>query len=228
MPQIIVPRHTLDVVLTCDPAISEKSSACRTAIVAVGMSPGSRLFVLETWAGRQGDPFKVIDQLLEMAYRWQPRVIGIEAVAYQAALLPFMERVMHERHIWYSVLPLHPDRNEKKESRIKSLQPFFRTGQIYLQRGMLDLIEEYETFPYGRTNDLLDALAHAIRMVVPQEMPKAPGLDNRLRELARRDPGAAQYWRQVAEKEGRLERLPGIDDLLEQDEEVFAVGMGEL
>ena len=228
MPQIIVPRNTLDVVLTCDPAISEKSSACRTALIAAGISPGNRVFVLETWAGRQGDPYKIIDQMLAMAYRWQPRVIGIEAIAYQQALLPFMERIMKTRHIWYSVIPLHPDRNEKKESRIKSLQPFFRTGQIYIQRGMLELIEEYETFPNGRTNDLLDALANAVRLLVPQQMPSAPGLDMRLRELARRDPSSARYWRKDAERRGMIEPEPSLDDLLEtQDEELTVAGVAE-
>lgn len=227
MPQILVPRAQLDVVLTCDPAISEKLDACRTAICVVGMSPGLRLFVLEYWVGRQGDPFKIIETLLRLAACWQPRVIGIEAVAYQQALLPFLERVMRTRQLWYPVVPLHPDRHEKKAQRIQSLQPYARTGQLYIQRGMLELIEEYETFPYGRTDDLLDALAHAVRLVVPKETPAAPGLDARLRELAQRSPASARYWRKDAERRGLIAPEPTLDELLDEQEEAFAEGVGE-
>lgn len=228
MTQILVPRRTLDVVLTCDPAISQKSSACRSAIIVAAMSPAQRIFVLDAWAGRQNDPFLLIDQVLMMSMKWGARLIGIEGVAYQQVLQPFIERVMRQRNLYFPVEMMMPDRNEKKEQRILSLQPFFKTGQIFMQQGMTDLIDEVTTFPRGKTNDLLDALAYAIRLLLPKNIQTHTGLDIRLQELAKRDASSARYWRKDAEKRGLLEPEPTLDDILEgETEEAALVGIGE-
>jgi len=222
---IIVPRSTLDVVITCDPAISEKSAACRTAITVAGITPYHKIFLLEYWVGRQGDPARIIDKLLDLAYFWQPRLIGVESVAFQQALEPYIRREMDARNTHYSLLMLKPDRNEKKDQRILSLQPYFRSGQIYIQNGMLDFIEEYETFPLGRTRDLLDAFSYAVRLLVPQVTSRKPGLEVRLKELEARDPVSAAYWRADAKRRGLIAEDPE-DDFEDIEEEVEA-GIGE-
>jgi hypothetical protein len=225
---VSIPRRELDVVITCDPAISEKSSACRSAIVVVGMSPYRKMFVLDYWVGRQGDPAKLINKMLDLAYDWQPRVIGIESVAFQASMEPYTNREMQIRGVFYPLIMLKPDRNERKNQRILSMQPFFRTGQIYIQRGMFDLIEEYETFPLGKTQDILDALAYGIRLLVPQAPEQKPGLDEKLRLMARQDPSSARYWRADAVKRGLLEPQPTLEQLVEDDvDQQFEVGVGE-
>jgi predicted phage terminase large subunit-like protein len=216
---ITISRSTLDIVITCDPAISEKSSAARTAIVVMGMSPYQKMILLEYWVGRQGDPAKVIQTYLDMAHFWQPRCIGIEMVAFQKALEPFTIKEMASRGEYWPVVNLKPDRNEKKEQRILSMQPFFRSGQILIQRGMSEFIEEYETFPLGRTRDILDAMAYAVRLLTPQQQSKRPGLDEQLRLLAKQDPMSARYWRADAVKQGLLEKQEDLDDVLDGDYE---------
>lgn len=228
MGQIIVPRKSLDVVITCDPAISERESACRSAITVAGMSPYNKIFLLDVWAGRSNDPLTLIDRMLEMADFWQPRLIGIEAVAFQQALKPFTERRMEQLGKWWQVEMLRPDRNEKKDQRILSLQPYFRTGQIYIQRGHFDFIGEYETFPNGRTKDILDAFAYAVRLLVPQQPERKAGTELTLAELSKRDPMSARYWRAEAVKRGLLEPQRTLDEEIEDAETVEAfTGMGE-
>lgn len=227
---ISVPLRDMDVVLTCDPAISEKSSACRSAIIALGMTPFRKIIVLDYWVGRQGDPAKLIETMLDLAYKWQPRVIGIESVAFQASMEPYTLREMTIRGVYYPLLMLKPDRNERKAQRILSMQPFFRSGQIYIQRGMFDLIEEYETFPLGRTQDLLDAMAYAVRLLNPQQPANKPGLEEKLKLMGREDPESARYWKAFHRKQGKLEPEQTIDDILEdgnQIEETFEVGIGD-
>jgi predicted phage terminase large subunit-like protein len=229
MNDLIIPRSTLDVVITCDPAISEKVDAARTAITVAGMSPYNKIFLLHVWAARQGDPYKVIKEILALADKWQPRIIGIEAVAYQKALLPFMEREMRASGKWYVVEALKPDRNEKKNQRILAMQPFFKSGQIYVQRGMLDFIEEFESFPNGRTVDILDAFAYAVRLLVPQQPSKQPGIELRLAELAKKDPMSARYWRAEAVRRGTLDPQKTLDEEIEELlEEDYVAGIGEL
>ena len=224
---IQVPRNTLDVVITCDPAISERSAACRTAITVMGMTPYQKMFLLAYWVGRQGDPAKIIEQLLDLADFWQPRVIGIESVAFQQALEPYTRRDMEVRGVFHPLIMLKPDRNEKKDQRILSMQPYFRSGQIYIQAGMLEFIEEFETFPLGRTRDILDAMSYAVRLLVPQNVSKKPGLETRLAELSLRDPVSARYWRADAIRRGVLEKE--TDDILDDDYagELDTEGVGE-
>lgn len=226
---ITILRSTLDVVICCDPAISERSTAARTAIVVMGMSPYQKMVLLEYWCGRQGDPAKIIDTYLGMAHFWQPRCIGIEMVAYQKALEPYTQKAMADRGEYFTIVNLKPDRNEKKEQRILSMQPYFRSGQIYIQRGMTEFIEEFETFPLGRTRDILDAMAYAVRLLTPQQQSKKPGLDDRLKMLAKVDPMSARYWRADAVKQGLLEQEKSIDDILDENEysEKFEDGVGE-
>jgi predicted phage terminase large subunit-like protein len=212
---IKVPKNTLDVVITCDPAISEKESACRTAITCVAMSPYSKIFLLDYWAGRQRDPDKVIQTMLNMAAEYLPRAIGIETVGYQQALMPFMQRAMTIRGQYWPVIEMKPDRKEKKEARILSLQPYFRAGQIFIPRGAAEFIEEYETFPFGKTCDILDAFSYALRLLVPMQGNKKPALEDKLEKLALVDQSSARYWRRDAERRGILEPLedPDIEDI---------------
>jgi predicted phage terminase large subunit-like protein len=228
---IFIPRSTMDIVICCDPAISERETAARTAIVVMAMTPYQKMFLLEYWVGRQGDPFKIITTMLEMARFWQPRCIGIEMVAYQKSLEPYTMKAMQERSEWWPIVNLKPDRNEKKEQRILSMQPFFRSGQIYIQRGMADFIEEYETFPLGRTRDILDAMSYAVRLLTPQQQSKKPGLDEQLKVLAREDPMSARYWRAQAVKQGLIEPMQTLDELLDDtdagSESKFEEGVGD-
>lgn len=225
---IRVPRNSLDVVITCDPAISEKASACKTAITCVAMSPYSKIFLLDYWAGRQRDPDKVIHTMLNMAAEYMPRLLGIETVGYQQALMPYMQRSMTVRGQFWPVRELKPDRKEKKEARILSLQPYFRAGQVFIPRGASEFIEEYETFPYSRTCDLLDAFAYAVRLLVPMSTSKKPALEDKLEKLAMVDPGSARYWRKDAERRGILIPEIGPEDAYAGDDtETYQAGIGE-
>lgn len=211
----------LDTVICVDPAISERSTAARTAIIVAGMSPYGKLFLLDSWCGRQGDPAKIIDQTLAMAAEWMPRVIGIEMIAYQKALLPYMQREMASRTRWWPIIELKPDRNsktaEKKNMRILSMVPYFKSGQIHILRGNYDFIEEYESFPNGSTVDLLDAFSYAVRLLVPKDDSRKPALEYKLKALEKEDPSAARYWRKVAERRGELEST--TDDMLDGEED---------
>jgi len=212
----------LDIVITVDPAISERSTAARTAIVVAGISPYGKIFLLDSWAGRQGDPAKVIEQIVAMALEWGPRCIGIEMIAYQKALLPYMNREMTSRSKWWPIIELKPDRNskavEKKNMRILSMVPFFKSGQIYILRGNYDFIDEFESFPNGSTVDLLDAFSYAIRLLVPKDDSRKPALEYKLKALEREDPSAARYWRKLAEKRGELE--PQIDEIDDPEDQL--------
>jgi predicted phage terminase large subunit-like protein len=147
-------RHML-----VDPAISERSTAARTAIVVTGASSDGRKFVLDAWADRC-QPFRMFEKIFELQDKWDCEAVGVENVQYQRAIKPFLEAESQRRGRWINVRELKPDVRVKKEGRIRALQPYFERGEIFMRREMRELLGEYESFPVGATVDLLDALAY--------------------------------------------------------------------
>src|SRR5262249_17022693 len=142
-----------------DPAISERATAARTAVVVTGAAPDGREFVLGSWADRC-QPFKMFEKIFEFQDKWDCESVGIESVQYQRALKPFLEAEAQRRGRWINVRELKPDVRIKKEGRIRALQPYLERGELWFQRDMRELLGEYESFPVGATVDLLDALAY--------------------------------------------------------------------
>ncbi len=190
----------LDIVTIVDPAISEKLTAARTAIVTVGISPSEDIILFPTVAARI-DPTTLIETTLSEAIRYGSRMIGIEGVAYQRSLGHFIEKRMAEMGRWFPVRILKPDRRERKEGRIRGrLHGYFKARQVHCSAGDFQFIKELEEFPNGRTNDILDALAYAPECwEIPDALP-VNDLDRKLTTLAEQDPNSARYWRSYHRK----------------------------
>lgn len=142
-----------------DPAISERAGAARSAIIVDGVHADDRKFVLEAWAKRC-QPFEMIEKIFEFQGIYDCESVGFESVAYQRILKPILEAEAERRGMWLNVVELRPDSREKKENRIRGIQPELERGNIWIRRDMEDLIAEYTQFPVGGTVDLLDALAY--------------------------------------------------------------------
>src|SRR5436190_13288241 len=154
------PIAALRITARCDPAISEKAGAARSAIIVDGVAADERVYVLEAWAKRV-QPFEMIEKLFEFQEQYNLESIGIESVAYQRILKPVIERECERRGIWINVVELKPDSRERKFNRIRGkLQPSLERGLIWVRTDMQDLLDEYRMFPNGPTVDLLDALAY--------------------------------------------------------------------
>ena len=87
--------------------------------------------------------------------------VGIEKVAYQKALIHFVEKEKIKRNIMFSTFELEADK--QKEIRIMALQPRFKAHQVYLPE-YADYLTELETellmFPKCLHDDLVDSLAY--------------------------------------------------------------------
>ena len=57
---------------------------------------------------------------------------------------------------------LKTDTSRKKDTRIRSFYPYVTQHRFFIpQTGLFDFEAEFESYPVGRTCDLLDALAYA-------------------------------------------------------------------
>ena len=152
--------HSMNIYTTVDLAISQKVNADYSAIVTVGVNSAGHWFVLDVEYGRY-DPSTTIDAIFSAVQKWHPLSVGIEVVAYQAALQHFLEKEMPRRGTFFRITPLKAEK--KKEIRIDNIQPRFAVGTVWFKTGALwlDKIEgELLAYPHGAHDDVIDALAY--------------------------------------------------------------------
>ncbi len=102
-----------------------------------------------------------MDAIFSAVQKWRPLSVGIEIVAYQAALQHFLEKEMPQRGIFFRITPLKASKN--KEIRIDTLQPRFAVGTVWFKTGAVWLTEienELLSYPHGARDDVIDALAY--------------------------------------------------------------------
>lgn len=150
----------MNVFTTVDLAISQKESADYTVVCTIGVNSDNHWFILDINYGRW-DPTQTIDAIFDAVGRYKPVYVGVEKVAYQAALSHFIEKEMPKRNVWFTVKDL--EAKEKKEERIKAIQPRFKSGTVWFPIGASFLGElegELLSFPKALHDDLTDALAY--------------------------------------------------------------------
>ena len=151
-----IPNHT-SCFAFIDPAIGQHKRHDYTGIVVVEADYMGDWYVRLAKRERL-TPTEIIEKMFEIHKVFKPQAIGVEIVAYQEALLYFLDQAMRERKV---ILPVKGvKRNQQsKETRILGLVPRFEWGRINLAQGMTDFEDEYSSFPRGSHDDILDALA---------------------------------------------------------------------
>ena len=158
--------RNLNIYTTVDLAISQKVNADYSAIVTVGVNSAGHWFVLDVEYGRY-DPSTTIDAIFSAVQKWHPLSVGVEVVAYQAALQHFLEKEMPRRGTFFRITPLKAEK--KKEIRIDNIQPRFAVGTVWFKSGAhwLERIEgELLAYPHGAHDDVIDALAYVEQLAV--------------------------------------------------------------
>jgi phage terminase large subunit-like protein len=147
-----------ETVVTVDPADppTGKKSQDYTAIVSVKHTKFG-LYVRRYRHKRISDK-QMIAETFDVADEDGAVKIRIETNRYAHLVAAFKEE-MKIRNKYYVIDEVKAKR-VSKEARIKNrLSPLFENGVIWLKRGMRELESELNTFPYGRHDDLIDALA---------------------------------------------------------------------
>ena len=152
--------RSLNIYTTVDLAISQKVNADYSAIVTVGVNASGHWFILDVEYGMY-NPSTTMDAIFSAVQKWRPLSVGIETVAYQAALQHFLEQEMPKRGIFFRITPLKASKS--KEIRIDTLQPRFAVGTVWFKTGAVWLTEienELLSYPHGARDDVIDALAY--------------------------------------------------------------------
>lgn len=161
-----IKQKDLSVYITVDLAISQKLTADFTVICVVGVDSENNWFILDIIFGRF-DPTETMDKIFQAVSKHKPIKVGVERVAYQAAMEHFLIKEMPKRNIYFGIQPLFAEK--KKELRIEQLQPRFNAGTIWLPEEASWLSEfeaQFIAFPRGNKDDIPDALAYMEQIAI--------------------------------------------------------------
>lgn len=155
----IVPNN-LNKVLHWDPAITGKGDY--NAIAVVGKDEDGVIYVLDTWQ-QKCKPHVAMEQLFLMAEKHRTQVISIESIAAQELLFDQTKKNALERGIFFAKF-IKDKPQSNKNARIEELEPLFENDVLRLNKKQNQLIEELEQYPNATHDDLVDALASAVRI----------------------------------------------------------------
>lgn len=167
-----LPKGEYSYYITVDLAISQNTNADYTALCVLAVNPNNHWFVEDIDYGRY-DPTETMDRIFSLVSRYRPIKVGIEKVAFQAAMKHYIEKEMPRRNIFFTMVDLQAQR--KKELRIAAMQPRFRAGNVWFKQGAHYLPElEMELMMFtmngvkvGLHDDLMDALAYMEQIALP-------------------------------------------------------------
>lgn len=175
--------HPSTLYLTVDPAHSLSADADYSAFVVAGMFANKKIRVVD-YVRRRVVPSDLVDIIFDLVKKWHLHRIGIETFAFQKTLKYEIQRKQRETGTFFSIDELggkSAGRGEpilSKEARIRRLQPYFEQGLIELRSDMQVLVDELLSFPRGKRDDLIDALAYQLDFLNPSSAGRAKDKDN--------------------------------------------------
>lgn len=164
----VIDCRTLVRISMCDPHAggSNKFRGSRAAVITTAVDPRfPRIYILDCWIKRAPTD-KIVDEIFRQQARWDPETFSIEANGLQKMLKYWLDERMErdpENCPQINYYPFIPTGDKDGERRIKGLQPLFKAGQIWMQRGFFELIEEYSAWPRG-LKDGLDCLSQGLSL----------------------------------------------------------------
>lgn len=165
-----LPRR-LTTVVVIDPAISLDQDACYTSMVALSTDSNNHRY-LRLAKRMRITATQTVEAIFKAYDHFKPQIIGVEAVAYQMALLHFLIAEMRKRKVSLPLYAIKRAPDKSKMTRIRSLVPWFEFQNTSIHRGLHEFEEEYMKFPRGTYVDILDALADAQELSYPPEKEK--------------------------------------------------------
>lgn len=160
--------------IACDFAISEKEAADWT-VIAVGLHmPNDTVHIDDIIRFRSGDAFRIVDTLLTTfeRYKLNNPVLGVEDGQIWKSISALFYAEAKRRKLYPNIELLKPLTD--KQARARPLQGRMQMHMVTFQRGAMWLekvAEELLRFPTGVHDDIVDALAWLMQLVVTKAAP---------------------------------------------------------
>jgi hypothetical protein len=147
-----------------DPAISEKSKACDSAIVTLSGDTRNHIWERETDIIHSDNPALLLDRIIQIIERFQDYpdyAVVIEAELFQKVLAADLRAKLIEKGINVRVIEVRHQGNEGKHQRICGMQSKWEGRAIHLlpESVLIDQHRYYRPLIKGAKIDALDAEA---------------------------------------------------------------------
>lgn len=151
--------------ITVDPAISKKTWANKTGIAVHGLVDGKWQIV--DYSLDKLDPLQTVYKIIDLCFMWHIRVVGIESVAYQAALISFLRFVLFERGLQaLEIVPMNE--GDRKVERIVTWASWLKRGDYCLTSGEFQITSQllkYDPSKKHNDDDIIDAGSFGPQMI---------------------------------------------------------------
>lgn len=178
--------------MSVDLAISEKAGADYTAFVVGGMDAKGDIYILDYLQGKWAAS-DIVRNLFDMHRKWNPHSTGMETNGFQRTIKYAAEDEMRRQKYHFPIHEIKTGPQVTKEYRIKALEPFYRSGKAHHARWMegKDLETQLQTFPVSKHDDLMDAEAMLLNLLMPGRDAPPPRVEEgtweyHMRQAARR------------------------------------------
>jgi len=164
-----------------DPANAKNKNSDYSAFIVIGTSETGKIYILDIVRDKL-DPTERVETLFKLHRKYKPLRVGYEEIAL-ASDIHHIRKKMEEELYPFTILKLGG--RIKKEERIRDmLQPYLEAHKIYIPTELMytdyedkevnltkDFEIEMDSFPVGKHDDMLDALARLgdINLIFPQE-----------------------------------------------------------
>jgi hypothetical protein len=154
-----------------DAGLSRSSPDARTANVVAAVTPPTPtepfdIVFLEAKA-THSDPNQVVEEAHASYETHKPTLAAIEVFGGHVAFYYWCLSTYPDMRL--VKLPTDTSANAKG-NRIRGFWgAYLRQGRVYVQRNMVDLIDEIASFPNGKTVDLIDAAGYLPKVWVPPD-----------------------------------------------------------
>lgn len=158
----------INIAAAMDFAHSIKKDADYSTIAVVGVDSSNNYYVLDLERFRTNQISEYFNRLLRMHVKWDFRKIRMETTVAQNTIIESLKKDYIVPHgLALSVESITP-RKDKIERIEGILQPKYANQQIWhFHGGNCQILEEEVTLQHPPHDDLKDALANAIEMLVP-------------------------------------------------------------
>lgn len=162
-----------------DHACSDNGGANRTCCITGGFDRSGVLWILPDIFWRTADTEEVAKAMLAMNKRRRPLVWWAEKGMISKSMGPFLRRMMFDEQNYINIEEVVPVKD--KESRAQSIRGRMALGMVRFPKEAKwwpDAKHELLSFPNGKNDDLVDALAHLgmgiDRMTAPSRRREEP------------------------------------------------------
>ncbi|NJN71040.1 MAG: hypothetical protein HC801_12745 [Nitrospira sp.] len=147
------------------------------AFAIVGRDTHNGIWLLDYLQNRGHDPAWTRAKFMQLCMRHRPRLVGIDATAYQSTLAFILDEEMRARGIWFPIEEVR-ERRAKSSRIINAISDRAALGLLHVRRDQTEFLSAYDEYSDTRPpahDDLLDAISLAIDCAM-RYSPSAIGL----------------------------------------------------